>query len=206
MPRAHALYRRSADNKARNRSFYFQKNIDMNTPPEIFETERLILRRPKLDDAPDVFTYASDPSVTKYVAFKTLKELKEAEEFLGRVDADWCKGKAFAYAICLKNTDRLIGMIAIHENPDWKTDFGYILGKEHWRKGYTTEAFKTLIAWTYSQPEVFRVGAVCDVNNPASARVMEKAGLKREAVLKRWHVAPNNSPEPADCYIYSKCK
>jgi len=48
--------------------------------------------------------------------------------------------------------------------------------------------------------------AVCDVENIASARVMEKAGLSREGVLRRWLVHPNLGPEPRDCYGYARVR
>lgn len=52
-----------------------------------------------------------------------------------------------------------------------------------------------------------RWGAVvCDVDNPASARVMEKAGMTREGILRRWHIAPNISPEPRDCIVCAKVR
>ena len=52
----------------------------------------------------------------------------------------------------------------------------------------------------------YRAWATCDVENPASARVMEKAGMIREGVLKRWHVCPTIGYEPRDCYVYAKTR
>ncbi|MBV8911854.1 MAG: GNAT family N-acetyltransferase, partial [Acetobacteraceae bacterium] len=50
------------------------------------------------------------------------------------------------------------------------------------------------------------IGAVCDVENRASARVMEKAGLEREAILRRWLVHPNLGEAPRDCFSYAKVR
>ena len=66
-----------------------------------------------------------------------------------------------------------------------------------------TEALSEIVAWSLRQDGVWRVGAICDVENHASARVMEKAGLVREGVLKRWLVHPNLGPEPRDCFSYA---
>ena len=49
----------------------------------------------------------------------------------------------------------------------------------------------------------WRIGAVCDVENRASARVMEKAGLEREGILRRWIIHPNVGFEPRDCFSYA---
>ena len=65
-----------------------------------------------------------------------------------------------------------------------------------------TEALRAVVTWALAEPGVFRIGAVCDVDDPASARVMEKAGLVREGLLGGWMVHPNVSAEPRDCFIY----
>jgi [ribosomal protein S5]-alanine N-acetyltransferase len=59
------------------------------------------------------------------------------------------------------------------------------------------------VAWALTQPAIFRIGSVCDVDNIGSARVMEKSGLVREGLLRRWLIHPNISPEPRDCFLYA---
>jgi len=54
-----------------------------------------------------------------------------------------------------------------------------------------------------SAREVIRIGAVCDVENIGSARVLEKSGFVREGLLRRWLIHPNISDEPRDCYSYA---
>ncbi len=62
-----------------------------------------------------------------------------------------------------------------------------------------TEAANAVVDWALSQPEVFRVWAVCDVENVASARFLEKIGMRREGTLSRWIIHPNISEQPRDC-------
>jgi RimJ/RimL family protein N-acetyltransferase len=69
-----------------------------------------------------------------------------------------------------------------------------------------TEAVKGVIGWALKQPEIFRIWAVCDVDNLASARVMEKAGMQGEGRLCRWSVHPNISAQPRDSYCFSITK
>ena len=66
-----------------------------------------------------------------------------------------------------------------------------------------TEVLTDIVNWALQQPPIFRIGAVCDVENLASARVMEKAGLVREGLLRRWLMHPNVSDEPRDCLSYA---
>ena len=60
-----------------------------------------------------------------------------------------------------------------------------------------------VVDWALTQQGLWRIWAVCDVQNPASARVMEKAGMQREGVLRRWITHPNVSHEPRDCLCYA---
>ena len=84
--------------------------------------------------------------------------------------------------------------------------FGYVLAKKFWGHGFATEALVFLVDWSLAQPEIFRAYAFCDVENPASARVMEKAGMVREGILRRWHIAPTLGPEPRDCIVCARVK
>jgi RimJ/RimL family protein N-acetyltransferase len=180
----------------------------MIRPPATFATARLTARRPRADDAAAVFSaYASDPEVTRYLAWKPYERVELLADFLRDRDADWDRPKSphYAWLLCLRGTDSPIGSIGLM--PDGgKVMCGYVLAQKFWGRGMMTEALTYLVDWAMAQPDVFRLWAFCDAANPSSARVMEKAGLTREALLKRWHVAPNISPEPRDCILCSKVK
>ena len=66
-----------------------------------------------------------------------------------------------------------------------------------------TEAARSVVDLSLSDPQVRRVWAVCDVDNAASARVMEKVGMTFEGVLRRWVIHPNVSPDPRDALCYA---
>jgi len=87
-----------------------------------------------------------------------------------------------------------------------KVELGYVLARKFWRQGYMTEAVRAVVSWAIKDADVYRVWAVCDIENVASARVMEKAGMQREGILRRWSMHPNRSDEPRDCYCYAKTK
>jgi hypothetical protein len=72
--------------------------------------------------------------------------------------------------------------------------------------GDNDQVHTEVVNWALSQPPIFRIGAVCDVENIGSARVMEKAGLVREGLLRRWLMHPNISDEPRDCFIYARTR
>lgn len=175
-------------------------------PPEGFESERLVLRKPRMEDAPAIFDgYAQDPEVTRYLTWKPHKNIRDTEEFLLACGQLWRMGKDFAYAITLKEDDKLIGTIGLHPM-NLKVEVGYGLARLYWGKGYMTEVLRTVIAWAFTQPDIFRVQAFCDVDNLGSARVMEKVGMVREGLLKRYVLHPNISDEPRDVYLYAIVK
>jgi RimJ/RimL family protein N-acetyltransferase len=68
------------------------------------------------------------------------------------------------------------------------------------------EAVRPVVAWLLSQPEIYRVWAFCDLENTGSARVLEKVGMQREGVLRRWAVHPNVGDTPRDCVCFSIVK
>jgi RimJ/RimL family protein N-acetyltransferase len=65
------------------------------------------------------------------------------------------------------------------------------------------EVLTAAAQWAMQQDAIWRIGAICDVENRASARVVEKAGLQREGILRRWIIHPNVSAEPRDCFSYA---
>ena len=179
----------------------------MLIPPETFATERLFARMPRREDATAVFTaYGSDPEATRYLTWKPYTEIAPLAEYLQARAEDWSKaGGLYTWMLCLKGTDVPVGSIGVTLEGN-RALFGYVLGRAHWGRGYMTEALRALLDWTDTQPEIFRAWAFCDVDNPASARVMEKAGMVRKGILRRWHIAPNLSPEPRDCIVCARVR
>lgn len=175
-------------------------------PPNQMETERLILRKPRRDDAPMIFSaYAQDTEVTRYMIWRPHKNVEETRRVIELMIKLWEEGKAYSYVITPKNSDAAIGMIALH--PDgYRVSIGYVLSRSDWGRGYITEAAQAVTHWLLKQPDIYRVFATCDIENSASARVMEKIGMQREGILRRYIVHPNMSAEPRDSFVYAIVK
>ena len=182
----------------------------MPRPPTTFATARLVARLPRADDAPAVFAaYASDPAVTRYLTWPDYERVEPLAAFLQEAAANWEKRDAtrpLAWLLCLKGTDTPIGSIGVTFEGGGRALFGYVLANKFWGHGFAAEALTFLVDWSLAQPDLHRAWAFCDVENPASARVMEKAGMVREGVLRRWHIAPNLSPAPRDCLVCAKVR
>lgn len=171
------------------------------------ETERLILRRFAISDAPGMFYgWASDENVTKYLSWSAHKELAETlyiiENWIKRYDTD-----SYNWVVELKGTHELIGNISAisvskkHHN----CEIGYCYGSKYWNQGYATEALKAVVNYMLYDCEMHIVEAKHHSINPASGRVMEKAGMIKDAVLKerRYH-AETDSYCDLVCYYIKK--
>ena len=84
--------------------------------------------------------------------------------------------------------------------------FGYCLARDAWGRGFATEAATAFVAQAAVRPDLWRIQAYCDTENNASARVLEKAGLKLEGTLRRYLVLPNLGPDPRDVFMYAKVR
>lgn len=180
--------------------------MDAAIAPEVLETDRLVLRRARIPDAPVIFErYAQDPEVTKYLTWTPHETIERTLTFLQRCENAWQSGEAFPWVLLQKTDDQIVGMIELRPT-GFRADIGYVLARPFWNRGYMTEAVRAVVDWALRQPGTYRVWAVCDVDNLGSARVLEKAGMQREGVLRRWLVHTNVSEEPRDCLCYSRVK
>lgn len=171
--------------------------------PEMFETARLRLRPPAIDDAKIIFdAYAQDPDVTRYLVWLPHRSIETTENFISYCAERWTAKTAFSYVIAKLGDGELLGMIEIQLHQHGAT-IGYVLAKRHWRRGIMAEAAGCLVKHALRQPAIFRVQAFCDVENIASARSLEKIGMSREGMLRRYIVHPSVSSEPRDCYLYA---
>jgi ribosomal-protein-alanine N-acetyltransferase len=151
------------------------------------ETERLLLRPITMKDAPDIFAYASDPEVTKYVRFVTHKSLKDTHVFIRRVQASYKNGITPLWGMQSKATGRLIGALGFLQwpNPDQRAELGYVINRNVWGNGYVTEAAKAVCDFAFEKMNVNRIEAGTIVGHVASQRVLEKCGFKFEGELRQ---------------------
>lgn len=174
-------------------------------PPESFLTTRLHLRKPRPEDAQLIFAaYAQDPVVTRYLTFRPRRDVKEAQEAVERFLESWHSGKSYCWLIFRREGNELVGAIAARE--DQGINLGYLLARPFWGHGFMSEALGAIVDWAFNNPSVFRVWAVCDLENEASARLLERNGFHQEGVLSRWSLHPNVSETPRDCYCYARTR
>ncbi len=169
--------------------------------PEEIETPRMRLRRASPADAEAIYeTYARDPEVARFVLFKPDQTLEDVQWFLQKSVEAWEAGTGASWVMTLKPGGELVGMIDLRIEAE--ANLGYVLARRFWNRGLATEAVRAVIACAFRRPDIHRVWAVCEVNNTASVRVLEKSGMICEGKLERHMVFPNLGAEPRDVLKY----
>jgi ribosomal-protein-alanine N-acetyltransferase len=160
-------------------------------------TERLLLRPITTKDAPDIFAYASNPEVTKYVRFVTHKSIKDTHAFIRRVQASYRKGMTPVWGIEMKASGRLIGTSGFLQwpNSDQRAELGYVINPAYWGRGFVTEAAMALCDFAFKKMKVNRIEAGTIVEHRASQRVLEKCGFKLEGVLRQRELIKGRFPD-----------
>jgi RimJ/RimL family protein N-acetyltransferase len=176
-------------------------------PPATLETPRLRLRAPVAGDAEAIFeAYTQDIQVARYTTWAPHRSLGETRKFLEQhCEAGRKAGTVFSWLITLSDGGHAAGMIDFRLAA-CRAEVGYVLARRYWGRGLMTEAAGAVVEWVIAQPEIHRVWATVDLENVASQRVLEKVGMIREGVLRRWLVAPNLGPVPRDVWSFARIK
>ena len=156
----------------------------------VLTTERLMLSRPVEGDMQHIIHYLDSDKIYSENTANIPYPYKEADaEFLIHevVDKGFENETDFVFAIRNKENGLIMGLIGIHhwDKANHKAEIGYWMGKEFWNKGYVTEAMTEVLAFGFKVLNLNKMFAVFFPHNPASGRVMEKSGMRQEAVLRQ---------------------
>jgi RimJ/RimL family protein N-acetyltransferase len=149
--------------------------------------------------------YGKDPEVSRYMSWGPHRSVDDTRDYLRRVMSDIDAGTAVSYVIFSRHSNELLGSIGGKLSPP-TIQWGYCLARDAWGQGFATEAARAFVASAMEQPSIWRMQAFCDLENPKSARVLEKSGSKLEGILRRYMVMPNLSDAPRDMYCYAKVR
>jgi RimJ/RimL family protein N-acetyltransferase len=132
-----------------------------------------------------LLAFKSDPDVVRYTDEDPHTPETAREWLQGAIHHNRLADRiAYNLAICLRDTDEIIGWIGIGPSDRRRPreqSLGYQLNRSHWGKGYATEALRAVLGFAFRELGAHRVFSHCEPANVASARVMEKAGMRRGA-------------------------
>jgi len=162
-----------------------REDIFSNFPT--LETERLILRKLRLEDAKDLFEYASDPKVSKYVTWETHKSIEDSINLIKFTHERYEKREGIIWGIVYKENKKVIGTCDISPvTKHFRAEIAYALSRDYWGKGIATEAVKEAIRFGFEKMNLNRIQAMCSPENIGSYRVMEKVGMKYEGLIREY--------------------
>jgi RimJ/RimL family protein N-acetyltransferase len=164
------------------------------------ETARLTLRDFVQSDFDAIYAYSSDPKVTKYLFFGP-RDKDGTTDYLEGLLASQAESPRlrFELAVQEKASGRVIGACDLSYIESNVVDLGYMLGLPDWGKGYATEIAMALVDAAFSELRAERVISTVDVNNRASIHVLEKIGMRWEAVFRKHRRAKNRW---WDCHLF----
>lgn len=146
------------------------------------ETERLILRRISAVDVQDMYDYARNPEVTRYLTWEPHTSLSYTREYLEYLESRCAVGDFFDWAVVERASGRMIGTCGFtrFRFEDDCGEIGYVLNPAVWGRGYAPEALRALLAFGFDTLGLERIEAKFIEGNDRSLRVMEKIGMRLE--------------------------
>ncbi|XP_030445478.1 uncharacterized protein LOC115668112 [Syzygium oleosum] len=158
------------------------------------------LRPLQLSDVDDFMVWASDPDVARWCRWEPYTSRDDALAYI----AGTVLPHPYFMAICLDG--RPVGQVSVTRNEAaseaCRGELGYAMALGYWGRGIMTEAVRMAVAEVFGgRPELERVEAVADVENKASQRVLEKAGFRREGVLRKYYVLKGRT---RDAFMFSR--
>jgi RimJ/RimL family protein N-acetyltransferase len=167
--------------------------------PFVFETERLVLRRPTLADVKAIAHLANDRRIADNTRRLPHPYAQEHAVAFVRSLTDEIRNTHFL----IEFESAAIGMVGV----DWRhpdaPELGYWLGVDYWAKGFGTEAARAVIDFTFEEFDVENLFSGARVTNPSSRNILEKCGFQWSGVeLHRFEAI--GSSTPVDCFKLSR--
>jgi [ribosomal protein S5]-alanine N-acetyltransferase len=154
------------------------------------ETERLVLRRPRLSDAKALHAIYGDPEVMRYIGDGSTLTPAKTKAWIEKALARW-KADGFGHFVIEKDR-KVIGRAGflVWDPDEWKTgtlaelgdhaaiELGWMLAQEHWGNGYATEAAIALRNYGFKELKFERLISLITHGNDASVKVAERLGAR----------------------------
>ncbi|HTJ40086.1 MAG TPA: GNAT family protein [Dactylosporangium sp.] len=149
----------------------------------LLQTDRLLLRRFRADDAPVVCAYRSDPDVARYQGWDAPFPIEAAERFVAAVaERDPREEGWFQYALERRADGALIGDVGVNRHDEGRqAELGFTLATAFQRQGYAAEAVRRVVDHLLLEEGLHRVHASLDARNDRSAALLARLGFRREA-------------------------
>lgn len=167
-------------------------------------TERCVLRKPQPQDVPVIHAELSgDPQVTRYLGWRTHTSQRETHDQVVYDIHRWMRGAGWTWVVEYELAP--VGLIQVLPQGH-QARLGFLMARRVWGRGLASEALQAVSDSVLAMPAMHRLDAVCDVDNAASAHVLERIGMQCEGRLRRYCMHPNVSELPRDVWMYARAK
>lgn len=154
--------------------------------PPILVTERLLMRRLLKSDAEDMFEYASDPEVTRFLLWEPHISLRYTARYLSYLQGRYRSGEFYDWAVTDRYSGKMIGTCGFtsFDFPNNSAEVGYVLNPAFWHLGIAAEALCEILHFGFTILGLNRIEAKYILGNNDSRRVMEKVGMTFEGIAR----------------------
>lgn len=163
------------------------------------ELGRFVIRQLDPWEGSRVFRLTGDPTIMRYMGFRTHTSDNEAAALIER----YAGSRSKWLAVCLKDDPAdVLGIVGFEVQRHQATLS--LMFRNDWKaRGAGREFAVPFVQWIFTHPQIWRVWSYVHVDNKAGQHATEKTGAKREGRLRRFEVFPNLGPEPQDVYVYA---
>ncbi|WP_235074858.1 GNAT family N-acetyltransferase [Paenibacillus alvei] len=178
------------------------RKTELFFPVPVLETARTRMKEMTLQDAEDMFEYASDEEISRFATWPAHQTIADSQRFLNWIIQRYSRGEIAPWGIYCKQSERLIGTCGFG---NWnqqhaRAEIGYALSRSCWGHGLMTEVVNKVIRYGFTSMKLVRIEARCYPDNTASIRVLEKCGFQQEGVLRK-HIFAKGRYE--DVHLFS---
>ncbi len=151
------------------------------------ENETVLMRPLEARDSSAIQDLAAAPEIAANTFVPHPYPPEAASEFVQKGQESWRSGEAYVFGIIDKSSQRFAGCMGIHPAPEHnRAEVGYWIGLPFWGRGLATAALRLLLQFGFETLKLNRVEAGHFDYNPASGRVMQKAGMRREGLRRQY--------------------
>jgi RimJ/RimL family protein N-acetyltransferase len=168
-------------------------------PGTVLSVDELILRPWRSTDVAALVEACQDPEIARWAGMPQPFGQADAEAFIESAIAMWRDGTGAPFAIVEAESDRLLGAITLFGPDGHQATFGCWVVPEARGRGVGTRSLRLLADWTFATTSVIRLHVFIMVGNEVSERMVERAGYRREGVLRAWDVLDDGVP--VDCVV-----
>ncbi len=160
-------------------------NLNFNPFP-ILESERLVLRKIILTDAPELFELRTGEKTMEFIDKDKIASVQVAQDMIQNMDFQMQNNAAIMWGITFPGSAQIIGSIGFWRiiKEHYRAEIGYMLNPEYWNKGYVSEAMNSVINYGFNKMKLHTIEANINPHNLASRRVLEKQGFQQEGYYR----------------------